>query len=254
MHTPSAPSCWVLVPAAGVGNRMATATPKQYLTLENSFIIEHTLSAFVHSPNVLAMVVIIQPEDRYWSTTVCANWSNVFSTFGGEQRMDSVYAGLTFLLSGQLNQCAASVLPTPQPNDWVLIHDAARPCFSEGMLQYFLDSLPVNSIGGLLGLPITDTVKKRTDSNTLCTLSREDLFLAQTPQIFRLGKLYQVLTKAKEQNLFFTDESSALEYAGYTPEYIKGFSENIKLTHPEDLPLVHYFLSRQNRLPIPMKK
>ncbi len=225
---------WFVVPAAGIGHRMAAAVPKQYLELHGKTVIEHTMSRLCRHPQVSGVVVAISADDEHWQQLDLSDDDTIYVAEGGAERCHSVLNGLQ-LLSG----FAAA-------NDWVLVHDAARPCIHHADITHMIDSLKEHPVGGLLGLPVTDTMKRsNTNGDILETVSREHLWRALTPQMFRLGQLQQALQTALADGFLVTDDASAIEYAGLKPRMIAGRGDNIKITRPEDLSLAEMYLTQQ---------
>lgn len=224
---------WVVVPAAGAGRRMGTDIPKQYLELTGQMVLLHTLERLASCPGVSGLFLGLSAGDPYWQElSFTAPWLKQVCD-GGAERADTV--------SLILDAMAGSVEET----DWVLVHDAARPCVThEDILQ--LMKLASLQDGGLLGRPVSDTVKL-TDSNdrVMQTIPRDGLWRAQTPQMFRYSELRQALQDAKNKGLVITDEASAMEYAGYQPLMVQGRSDNIKITVPGDLELADTFIKLQ---------
>ena len=225
---------WVVIPAAGVGKRMASDTPKQYLKLNNKTIIEHTLAVFDKHDSVSEIVVSISEGDEYWAALNFNLSKPLHVAAGGKERCDSVLNGLKYLE----NKAA--------DNDWVLVHDAARPCLRHDDVTLLIDSLKEHDVGGILAVPVRDTMKRSLyDNNTIKeTVEREDLWHALTPQMFRFSMLKNALESALSNNDVITDEASALELAGYSPLLIEGHADNIKITRPEDLVLASFFLQQ----------
>ena len=222
---------WVVIPAAGVGKRMKSNTPKQYLLLNNKTVIEHTLSVFDAHPSVSEIVVAVSKNDQYWPSLEINLTKPLYKTKGGNERSDSVLNGLIYLQD------------KAEDNDWVLVHDAARPCLRAEDLTLLIDSLIDHEVGGILAVPVRDTMK-RSDSNNLVTetVERDNLWHALTPQMFRFKVLKNALETALHNNEVVTDESSAIEIAGYQPVLVEGHADNIKITRPEDLALAAFFL------------
>lgn len=225
---------WVVIPAAGVGRRIGSDIPKQYLQLHDRSVIDITLSRFINHQNISGIVVALSDNDEWWPDSDYADHSKVIRVSGGAERSDSVSNGLSRLLE------------IADPNDWVLVHDAARPCFRNSDLDLLIESLSDQPVGGLLGVPVHDTIK-RTDHNASVqqTVDRSSLWHAYTPQMFRLGLLHQALLIAKEKGQAVTDDASAMELAGFEPIMIEGHADNIKITRPEDLALAEFYLSTQ---------
>ena len=227
---------WSVVPAAGVGSRMAAAIPKQYLTLHGKTVIEHTLSRLCGHPQLSGVVVAISAGDEHWQQLDLSDYDNIHVAEGGAERCHSVLNGLQ-LLSGFADA-----------NDWVLVHDAARPCIHHTDITQMIDALKDHPVGGLLGLPVADTMKRSNSSDdVLETVSREHLWRALTPQMFRLGQLQQALQTALADGFLVTDDASAIEHTGLKPRMIAGRGDNIKITRPEDLSLAEMYLAQQEK-------
>ncbi len=228
----SQPGFWAVVPAAGVGRRMGGDLPKQYLPLAGRRVIEHTLAHLCH-PAIQGMVVAITPGDPYFADITLPE-RPLWRADGGAERCHSVLNALDFLASH------AAL------GDWVLVHDAARPCLRAADLDRLITELTDHAVGGLLGLPVADTVK-RTDGrgDVVATVEREGLWRALTPQMFRLGTLRQALHQAVTAGQLVTDESAAIERLGLAPRMVEGHADNIKITRPQDLALAELYLRQQ---------
>jgi 2-C-methyl-D-erythritol 4-phosphate cytidylyltransferase len=227
---------FAIVPAAGTGTRMGDALPKQYLPLNGKPMIMHTLSAIARVARIDTIVVVISADDPYWDATLeLADESlqsrvQVFRV-GGKTRAESVLNGL---------DAVASVYTA---NDWALVHDAARPCVRTELIEQFLDELVDEPIGGLLALPVADTLKRSgADQRVEATVARQDLWRAQTPQMFR----YQLLRDAILACPNATDEAQAVELKGLAPRLVIGESANLKVTYATDLQIAKILLS-ENR-------
>jgi 2-C-methyl-D-erythritol 4-phosphate cytidylyltransferase len=216
---------WAVIPAAGVGARMAADRPKQYLTLAGKSILEHSLACFLDHPAVKGLVVSLAVDDPYWPPLAASTDPRIQRATGGLQRADSVLNALLHLHA----QGASD-------DDWVLVHDAARPNLMRSDLDKLLEELCEDSVGGLLAAPSRDTLK-RADARgrVLETIDRSAIWQAFTPQMFRLGPLHRALADSLVADVVITDEASAMEWAGYAPRLIEGRSDNIKVTRPEDL-------------------
>ncbi|WP_439133461.1 2-C-methyl-D-erythritol 4-phosphate cytidylyltransferase [Pseudomaricurvus sp.] len=226
---------WVIVPAAGVGSRMGANKPKQYLTLNNKTILEHTLERLLQLPKLNGIVVLVHPLDSYWSTLSVFNHDKIKVIEGGRERCDSVLNGLDTLDEHM------------QPLDWVLVHDAARPCVDLRDIEELTEKLEEHLVGGILGVPVSDTVKRLNDNYGIEeTVDRRVLWQAQTPQMFRYGILARSLRAALQQGITITDEASAVENAGYVPLMVEGRRDNIKVTRPEDIPMAELILKMQS--------
>lgn len=225
MTVPVLPSFWVVIPAAGVGSRMRADRPKQYLSLAGKTIIEHTLDCFLGHPGLLGLVVSLAVQDPYWPQLGCAADPRIQRADGGAERADSVLSGLRH----------ASTLGA-RDDDWVLVHDAARPNLSRDDLDKLLVDLADDPVGGLLAVAAHDTLKRAgADGRVQETVDRSVIWQAFTPQMFRLGALRDALAGALGAGVAITDEASALEWAGHRPALVQGRADNLKVTRPEDL-------------------
>ena len=223
---------WAVVPAAGVGRRMGTALPKQYLQLLGRPVIDHSLQTLLDHPLIEAVYVALSDADGYWPQTQHAKDPRVIRVAGGEERCHSVLNALNLL-----RQTAAD-------DDWVLVHDAARPCLSSKDLDHLIQTLRQHPVGGLLGIPVQDTLKRvAPQGEVIQTLPRNDLWQAYTPQMFRLGLLAEALEQALAAGSQVTDDASAMELAGHRPLMVEGHGGNLKITRPADLPLAAFYLS-----------
>jgi len=225
--------CWAVLPAAGTGSRMGGELPKQYLEIAGATLLEHSLRALLCCEQLVGVVVALHPEDSRAAGLPVFQDPRVHSATGAEQRSGSVLAGLDTLMS------------LAAPRDWVLVHDAARPCLQPEDIRRLIATVMAGDTGGILAEPIVDTVKQAsTDSLVLRTLDRATLWRAQTPQMFRLDELHLALAQAQEQGLAATDEAAAMEMAGYPVQLIVGPAGNLKVTVPADLPLAEWYLER----------
>ncbi len=225
MSSMNLPEFWTLIPAAGVGARMQADRPKQYLHVAGRSLIEHTLACFLDHPCLKGLVVCLADEDPYWPLLPCASDPRIQRASGGCERADSVLNGLLHLL-----QRGASA------DDWVLVHDAARPNLARSDLDQLLGLLADDPVGGLLAVPARDTLKRADASGRVAaTVDRRVIWQAYTPQMFRLGLLQRSLADALVSRVNVTDEASALEWAGHAPRLIEGRADNLKITRPEDL-------------------
>ena len=224
---------WAVVPAAGVGSRMAADRPKQYLQLSDKTVLEHTLARLIDSRIFQGIVVAVSAEDGYWPELPIVRNKEIHTVKGGRERVDSVLSGLKFLvtIAGQA--------------DWVLVHDAARPCLTEIDIHRLIESVKDDPVGGILALPLHDTLKEVVDGKIITTRDRRSIWRAQTPQMFRLSLLIDAITMAIRTNQVVTDEASALELIGEHPCIVDGRPDNIKITRPEDLPLARFYLDQQ---------
>ncbi len=237
-HTDSgAPSrCWVIVPAAGIGTRMRSDLPKQYLRLQGKTLLEHTLERLLAIPDLAGLVLALSPTDPYWEQLPLAGDARVAVVDGGSERSRSVLNGLNYLTL------------QAEADDWVLVHDAARPCISASTIASLRRHTANHPVGGILGVPVGDTLKRVGPRNVILeTSDRRGLWQAQTPQLFRYQLLHQCLARALGQSEIVTDEASAMELAGYQPLMVEGRTDNIKVTRPEDLALAEAILQRQEQ-------
>lgn len=221
----SLPRFWAVVPAAGVGARMAADRPKQYLRVAGRTVLEHTLACFLDHPALLGIVVSLADHDPYWPQLACATDGRIRRAAGGRERADSVLNALQVLQE----QGAAD-------EDWVLVHDAARPNLARSDLDRLLSMLADDPVGGLLAVPARDTLKwAGADGRVSATLDRSTVWQAFTPQMFRLGMLHRALADCLVAQVAVTDEASAIEWSGQAPRLIEGRGDNLKVTRPEDL-------------------
>ncbi|WP_116812944.1 2-C-methyl-D-erythritol 4-phosphate cytidylyltransferase [Steroidobacter cummioxidans] len=226
---------WVVVPAAGSARRMGAAVPKQYLPLAGRTVIEWSLAPFLAHARTAGIVVVLSADDRRWPQTALAGDAKVVTTSGGAERMDSVLAGLRAL------QDRAA------PEDWVLVHDAARPCLSATDLDRLLTELNDDAVGGLLAAPVVDTLKRAADGGRVSqTVPRENLWRALTPQMFRRDLLQRALDGVLARGIAVTDEAQAVEALGLQPKLVAGDADNIKVTLPEDLPRAERILQSRS--------
>ena len=219
------PAFWAVIPAAGVGARMAADRPKQYLQLGGQTILEHSLGCFLDHPGLKGLVVCLAADDPYWPSLDLAGDSRIERVDGGDERSGSVLNALLHLHARGAGE-----------QDWVLVHDAARPNLSRNDLDKLLDELADDPVGGLLAVPARDTLKRADRHGRVAeTVDRSLIWQAYTPQMFRLGALHRALADSLVADANITDEASAMEWAGQAPRLIEGRSDNIKVTRPEDL-------------------
>ncbi len=230
-------ACWALIPAAGAGRRMGAAIPKQYLDLAGQPVLEYSLRLFLDHPRIRGVAIALDAADERWETLPSAHHPAVLRVAGGVERCHSVFNALEAL--GR----------RADADDWVLVHDAARPCLRRDDLDRLISTLEDHPVGGLLGLPVRDTMKAaNARGDVQNTVPRAGLWHAFTPQMFRLGPLRQALSEAIAVGQLVTDDASALEIAGLQPLLVEGHADNIKITRPEDLALAHFYLLSQGRL------
>lgn len=237
---------WAIVPAAGVGARMASNRPKQYLPLAGQTVIEHTLARLLDYSPINTIYVGVSQDDAYWRDLAVSREARVCSFTGGNERADTVLNGLLALLDdGALS------------SDWVLVHDAARPCvrtedialLTELVVRDLGAQNPVtqNPVGGILATPVADTLKRAAGNQQIdTTVDRTGLWRALTPQLFQIGLLHDALQSALSKGYPVTDEASAMEFAGHKPRLVAGHTDNIKVTLPEDLSLASLIIQARS--------
>lgn len=222
---------WAVVPAAGIGRRMGGELPKQYQYICGKTILEHTLDKLLAAPGIGKIVVALGANDAYWPSLPCAQNPRIVSVVGGAERADSVLCALQALAK------------LAQPSDWVLVHDAARPCVRTADITHLIEQ--ADSSGAILASPVSDTLKKAQAGAIQTTVDRSELWAAQTPQMFPLQALREALEQAQAAQASITDEASAMERLGWQPKVVPAARDNIKITQPEDLPLAELILSDQ---------
>jgi 2-C-methyl-D-erythritol 4-phosphate cytidylyltransferase len=229
---------WVVVPAAGFGQRMGADLPKQYLPLGGKPVMRWTLEALLAHPRVAGVMLSVAADDARWQECVPSDaGARVRTTTGGTQRAESVEAGLV-ALEGSV-----------AAGDWVLVHDAVRPCLHPNDLERLVTGLSEDPVGGLLAAPSADTIKQiDTEQRVAATLDRRQVWRALTPQMFRYGKLREAYAHAREADRVPTDESTAIEALGLKPKLIIGRADNVKITQPEDLGLAEAVLRARGSL------
>jgi len=225
---------WAVVPAAGIGKRMGAVIPKQYLPLAGRTVMEQTLRTLLNCSSISAVVVVISSNDIWWETIHLDTHKPLIQVIGGEERFHSVMQGL---------QALQTRVPA---DDWVLVHDAVRPCLRAEDLDNLIVNLQNDPVGGLLAMPVRDTMKRSDKAGRVtATVDRRGLWHALTPQMFRLEMLITALRLAQEKHLLVTDEASAVEAMGLAPRLVEGHADNIKITHPEDLALAEFYLTKK---------
>ncbi len=230
-------SFWAVVPAAGIGKRMQADRPKQYLELQGRTVLEHSLLRLLNLPAISGVVIALDHNDHFWPKLEFSHSKPVLTVDGGSERCDSVLNALKML--EQQNQQSTN-------EAWVLVHDAARPCVRKSDLDKLIELASHDDHGGLLALPVRDTMKRQKDNNRVqTTVDRKGLWHALTPQIFKLSLLRQSLEMALEKGMQVTDDASAMELAGYSPLLVEGHEDNIKITRPFDLTLANLYLKEQ---------
>jgi 2-C-methyl-D-erythritol 4-phosphate cytidylyltransferase len=224
------PRAWAIVPAAGSGIRMGTAVAKQYLSLCGQPLLAHALAPLLACARIELVVLVVAAGDTRWREFVPHD-ARLQTANGGALRRDSVCNGLEHLA----DRAAA--------DDWVLVHDAARPCLSGAELESLFKALADDPVGGLLALPLADTLKAADESGRVAaTVPRDGLWRALTPQMFRYGLLRRALAATIAEGIVVTDEAAAIEHAGHRPMLVEGRSANLKVTGPADLVLAEAVL------------
>ena len=222
----------IIIPAAGAGNRMATAIPKQYLPLCGKPIISHSVQTFFACPRIATINLALSAEDFFWRSLQLDHNSRLNLHYtGGDTRAQTV-----------LNTLSA-MQPNVADDDWILVHDAARPGLTASLLNQLLDALEHDDVGGLLALPLADTLKlSNVDARVEKTIPREGLWQAQTPQMFRFNLLCKALASFEGSP---TDEAQAVEALGLQPKLIVGSLRNMKVTYPQDLALMELLMQKE---------
>ena len=215
---------------------MRRKVPKQYLEIAGKTVIEHAMEAFLEHDMIDGVVAVTPPGDPRWIDIAPEHPKFIGRFDGGAERSDSVINGLEGLK------------PQAKADDWVLIHDAARPCISARLLDRLIKKVLRHPVGGILGLPVNDTIK-RTDvtGGIMETVSRENIWRAQTPQMFRFQVLYDALRDIRSRGGSVTDDAAAMEFLGMRPLMVVSDSSNIKITNPSDIPLAEYFVEAEQK-------
>jgi 2-C-methyl-D-erythritol 4-phosphate cytidylyltransferase len=227
------PRVLALVPAAGHGTRIGDPVPKQYLPLAGKPLMYYSIDALARVSRIERIFVVLSPEDRHWHEHDWGPAAAKLETIagGGAHRPESVLNALR-ALDGRVAK-----------DDWILVHDAARPCIETELVEQFLDEMGEDPIGGLLGMPVADTLKRAEEGQRVVdTISRVGLWRAQTPQMFR----YDMLRRGLERKPDATDEAQAIEALGHAPRLVEGENLNIKVTFAEDLQLAEMILQRRH--------
>lgn len=240
-----------IVPAAGVGKRMGANCPKQYLTIHNVSILEHTVAKLLSHTQIKKVILSIDDNDQYFCNSPLVNNPQVIRVSGGKERVDSVLNGLHAI--------------NEKEYPWVLVHDAARPCISHQDINQLIAQCLAHDCGGILATPVRDTMKRGYITSTEqiaseravnesqltekilidTTVEREQLWHALTPQLYKTAELTEAIEQALANDLTITDESSAIEQTNLPSLLVTGSSENIKITHPDDLLLAEFYLGKQ---------
>ena len=228
-------NCFLIIPASGKGSRMNTVIPKQYLKLENgSTILDQSLQTLLDMDQISGCVVTISVNDEYFMTSPYFSHPKLLATAkGGPERFHSVLNAL------------ASLIEFAKDDDWVLVHDAVRPCIKKEDVEKLINELQNHPIGGILAVEVVDTLKKVGNEDVVRTIERNKLYQAQTPQMFRIKLLKKALEKVVEDNGYVTDEAEAIERLGHSIKIVSNSKSNIKITHNDDLKLANYYLNKQ---------
>ncbi|SMN15293.1 2-C-methyl-D-erythritol 4-phosphate cytidylyltransferase [uncultured Candidatus Thioglobus sp.] len=229
---------FLIVPASGIGRRMNAQKPKQYLKLENGLsVLDQTLKTLLNIEQIKGCVVAIAQNDTEFKNSIFSNHKKLLATaIGGKQRFHSVLSALKALR------------PFAKDNDWVLVHDAARPCVKASEVVNLIKQLKDSPVGGLLATQVVDTIKKSRHHIVETTLDRSELWQAQTPQMYRFGVLSKALENVMKNNLMITDEASSIEYLGLKSVLVPASKSNLKITTPEDLELANFYLNSTLKL------
>lgn len=229
------PRVFAIVPAAGQGTRIGDPVPKQYIALAGRPLMFHSLEALARVARIERIFVVLSPHDRHWREH---DWSALAA------KVEPLYAGGAHRPESVAN-ALAMIERRLAPDDWVLVHDAARPCIRSELVEQFLDAMGNDPIGGLLAMPLADTLKSaEAGQRVAATIPRLNLWRAQTPQMFR----FELLRRGLDQRPDATDESQAVESLHYAPRLIEGENGNLKVTFAEDLELAEMILRRQGRI------
>ncbi|SHG56384.1 2-C-methyl-D-erythritol 4-phosphate cytidylyltransferase [Massilia sp. CF038] len=222
-----APRYFALIPAAGVGARMAANGPKQYMAIGGKPMLRHTIDAFLSSALITHTFIVVSPDDGQIDGVVPDAGVTVLRC-GGATRMESIQNGLR-----QMGELVG-------PQDWVLVHDAARPGLNAALIEKLITTIGGDAVGGLLALPVVDTVKRA--GAAVSTVARDGLWLAQTPQMFRYRLLVDALAAATDASVI-TDDASAIEALGHSPKLVEGHPRNLKVTLPADIRIAEMYLA-----------
>jgi 2-C-methyl-D-erythritol 4-phosphate cytidylyltransferase len=226
---------WAVVAAAGGGSRMRSERPKQYLQVRGRTLIEYSLAPFFQTGWIDGVVAVLAPgDDEFARLSIARHWKLHIAP-GGTSRAESVLAGL---------RRVRELSRGDEVGTYVMVHDAARPCVIRADIERLREEAS-DEHGGLLAVPVNDTLKRASEARVRETVDRRDLWRAQTPQLFRLDLLRRALETCAAKNQEVTDEASAMEAQGYRPLLVSSRKSNIKVTYPEDLALAEFWLSRQ---------
>lgn len=227
------PKLWLVIPAAGSGSRFSKTELKQYQLIQEKTVLEHTVARLNQLP-LSGYVLAIGADDHFAKTLAFENQSQAHFCQGGAERVDSVLNALNYLSN------------VADAQDWVLVHDAARPCVSIESLKALVERAQLTQKSAILAIPVRDTLKRVVSGQTITeTVDRSQLWQAQTPQMAKLGILKAAIEQALADGVTLTDEASALEYAGHDVEVVPSRADNLKITYPDDLELARLILNAQ---------
>ena len=230
----SGPKFWAVVPAAGIGRRFSADIPKQFYPLNGQLVAEHTLSRLLSLPMISAIYTPCDISSPHWSSVAAVKSARVHLIAGGDSRAQSVLNALI------------AIEEFADQDDWVLVHDMARPCVATESINQLIKSLSKHPVGGILAAPVNETLKKVNDEKLVVeTVERSQYWAAQTPQMFRFGLLKNAIQAMLEVGRIPTDEASAIECAGHQPQVIEGRRDNIKITRREDLAVAAAIMQNQ---------
>ena len=231
-------SIWAVIPAAGIGRRMQSDIPKQYLQLLGASVLANTIQRLLAADKISGLAIALRDDDQYWPELNINSAKPILRAKGGNERCDSVLSAMKALAQHENFDIN---------NDWVLVHDAVRPCVRLSDIERLIAQATLNDAGGLLALPVRDTMKRQAVGAHVVqqTVEREGLWHALTPQLFPYRVLQNALIKAMAEGIAVTDESSAMEHAGFAPLLIESCEDNIKITRPGDLRLAELFMADQ---------
>ena len=223
---------YLVMPASGMGKRMKSETPKQYLKLSNGLtIIDQCLKTLLKVDVISGFVIALSEKDTLFKSSIYFNHSKMLaSAEGGKERFNSVLNALN------------SLAKIAKPNDWILVHDSVRPCVRKIDIEMLINEVSNHQTGGILATGVVDTIKQVAIDGKVSTIDRSKLFKAQTPQMFRYGVLKDALENAVKLNHNITDESEAIENLGYSIKIVVGSSSNIKITQIDDLEQANHYL------------
>ncbi len=230
------PDVWVIIPAAGVGKRMQSNVAKQYLTINNKTVLQHTVEQFINLPFVKGILVAISNTDDTFATLSFSNKNKVQHCIGGKQRYQSVLNTLD------------TFQHLIKPHEWIMVHDAARPCVSPHDIEKLYTECKNHKVGGILATPVKDTLKQSLANQTIAkTVDRDTMWHALTPQMFRYQNLVNAIENSIMDNLAITDDASAFENLNLRPKLVDGREDNIKITRPSDLDYATWIITQRQQ-------